>query len=54
MGIVVFSNENKGQRRGTWVALLVRHLILDFSLGHHFRVVRSSLTSGSALGVDPA
>ena len=34
---------------GTWVAQLVKHLTLDFSLGHDLRVVRSSSKTGSLI-----
>lgn len=32
----------------------VKHLALDFSLGHGFRVVGLSPTSGSELSMEPA
>jgi len=35
---------------GTWVP----QLALDFGSGHDLRVVRSSTTSGSMLGMEPA
>jgi len=38
---------------GTRVAQSVEHLSLDFGSGHDPRVVGSSPTSGSALGVEP-
>jgi len=34
--------------------LMVKHLTLDFGLGHDLRVMRSSPLSGSLLGVEPA
>ena len=40
--------------RGTWVDQSVKHPTLDFSLGHDLRVMRSSPTSGSTLGMEPA
>ena len=40
--------------RAAWVAQSPKHLILDFGSGHDLRVVRSSLTSGSMLGVESA
>lgn len=36
---------------GTWVAQLAKHTALDFGLGHHLRVVRSSPPSGPHLVV---
>ena len=46
----------KGNRlvRGAWVAQSVKHPTFDFCSGHDLRVMGSSPTSGSALGVDPA
>ena len=38
--------------RGTWVTQSDKHPTLGFGSGHDLRVVRSSLTSGSALGVE--
>lgn len=37
--------------RGSWVALSVEHLTLDLDSGLDFRVVSSSLVSGSMLGL---
>jgi len=42
------------QNSGTWVAQSVKALVLDFDSGHYLRVVRSSSTSWSMLGVEPA
>ena len=38
---------------GVWVAQLVKYLTLDLSSGVGLRVVSSSLTLGSILGVGP-
>ena len=38
----------------TWVAQLVKRPIPDFSSGHDLRVLRSSPTLGSVLGLEPA
>ena len=38
---------------GAWVAQLVKHLILDFSLGYDLRVLSSGPVLGSMLGVEP-
>ena len=40
--------------RGTWVAQLVECSTLDFGSVYDLRVVRLSVTLGSALGVEPA
>ena len=40
--------------RGTWVAQLVKCLILDFSSGYDLRVVRVSPESNSTLGAEPS
>ena len=39
---------------GTWVALSAECLTFDFGSGHDLRVVRSSLASGSVLGMESA
>ena len=39
---------------GAWVAQLVKHPTLDFSLGPDLRVMGLSPALGSALGVEPA
>ena len=36
------------------MAQSVKHMTLDFGLGHDLMVVRSSLALGSALGIEPA
>ena len=41
-------------KMGTWVAQLVKHLTLDFSLDHDLRVVKLNPALGSALGVGHA
>ena len=40
--------------RGAWVAQSVKHLILDFSLGHGLKIVRWNPESGSTLSVKSA
>ena len=40
--------------RGAWVAQSVKRPTFDFSSGQNLRVVRSSLESGSVLGVERA
>ena len=39
---------------GTWVAQSIEHPALDFSSGHDPRVVGSSPTLGSVVGMEPA
>ena len=39
---------------GAWVAKSVKHPTLDFGSGHDIRIMRSSPTSGSALGMESA
>ena len=39
--------------QGTWVAQSVKHLTLDLSSGLDLRVLSSSPTLGSMLGVEP-
>ena len=41
-------------KRGTWVAQSVKQLTLGFGSGHGLRVMRSSPTSGSMLGMECA
>ena len=43
----------KKELRGIWVAQLVQHLTLDLSLGLDLRVMSSSPSLGSTLGVKP-
>ena len=50
--IAVFIRNNLNG--GIWVTQLVKHLTLDFSVGHDLRVVRSSPVSGSALSKESA
>ena len=44
----------KNYEWGAWVVQMVQYPTLDFSSSHHLRVVRSSPTLGSMLGVEPA
>ena len=44
----------KNHSGGTWVALWVKHLILDFYSGHDLRVMGLSPALGSVLGIEPA
>jgi len=48
----IFKELKRAEPRGAWVAQLVKCPTLDFSSGHDLRVVGSSPTSDSALGVE--
>ena len=47
-------SSKRGLSWGTWVAQLVKRPTLEFGSGPDLRVVSSSLTLGSVLGVEPA